>query len=363
MNALYYTGSISIPDLFLETADYIASVQLESGAIPWFKGHLLDPWDHVEAAMGLSIAGHHENARNALEWMVKIQEKDGGFWPAYEGNHPLDTSRKESHHAAYLATGLWHHYLITKNLDLLTRLWPNLEAAMEFTLNMQSSHGDIAWAADAEGNPCPDALVTGCSSIHKSLECALNIVHVLGLNRPEWKESRAKLGQALTLKPERFDRTWQSKERFSMDWFYPLLCGVLQGEQARARLQNRWETFVHPKRGCRCVSDEPWVTVAESCELVLALIAAGQKEKAIKIFSWLHTNRDKNGAYWTGYQTKLDIFWPLEQTTWTAGAVLMAADALNQITPAAALFTSVSLPQEKDQVIEEETLEESCDRV
>jgi len=42
-------------------------------------------------------------------------------------------------------------------------------------------------------------------------------------------------------------------------------------------LQTRWSSFVEHELGCRCVSDEPWVTVAESCELTLALLAAGER--------------------------------------------------------------------------------------
>ena len=52
--------------------------------------------------------------------------------------------------------------------------------------------------------------------------------------------------------------------------------------------------------GCRCVSDEPWVTIAESCELTIALIAAGDFSKASELFSWLHRWRLKDGSYWTG---------------------------------------------------------------
>jgi hypothetical protein len=359
MNSLYHPGSVCLPDLIPETANYIASVQLESGAIPWFKGHLLDPWDHVEAAMGLSIGGHTTGASRAYEWMAKNQEADGGFFPAYAEDKPLDTTRKESHHGAYLATGLWHHYLITNDKPLLKRLWPHVEAAIEFALGMQTFHGEISWAMDKDGNSCPDALVTGCCSIYKSLECALGIAQVLEKDRPAWRFARTRLGGVLARHPERFDRTWESKERFSMDWFYPLLCGVLHGKEANDRLQDRWDLFIHPKRGCRCVSDEPWVTVAESCELVLALMAAGQRARAAQVFSWLHTNRDKNGAYWTGYQTKENIFWPAEQTTWTAGVVIMAVDALHQITPAANLFTSVSLPPETIKYPNQEVMAEA----
>ena len=65
-----------------------------------------------------------------------------------------------------------------------------------------------------------------------------------------------------------------------MDWYYPILGGVLRGHAAEARLASKWDTFVAPGRGVRCVSDQPWVTAAETCELVMALDAIGLHERA-----------------------------------------------------------------------------------
>lgn len=124
-----------------------------------------------------------------------------------------------------------------------------------------------------------------------------------------------------------------------MDWFYPVLCGIVSGPRAGLRLQERWEVFVRPGLGCRCVSDEPWFTVAETCELIMALTAAGYRARAARLFAELNRAKHRDGSYWTGYQSELDIFWPQERPTWTAGAVLLAADALAGLTPAANLFT------------------------
>ena len=124
-----------------------------------------------------------------------------------------------------------------------------------------------------------------------------------------------------------------------MDWFYPVLTNVISGNQARRHLSNRWNEFVVQDLGCVCVNDEPWVTVAESCELVMALLSAGQYQEALQLFSWLHQFRDNTGAYWTGYQFVEKVLWPVEQPTWTAGAILLAADALTDSTGAARLLT------------------------
>ena len=123
-----------------------------------------------------------------------------------------------------------------------------------------------------------------------------------------------------------------------MDWFYPILAGVVQGKPAQDRIESRWKIFVENNIGCRCVSDEPWVTVAESCELTLALLAAGEHARALGLFSWLHQFMDEDGGYWTGFNFRDQVIWPREKTTWTAGAILLAADALTEHSPASKLF-------------------------
>ena len=57
----------------LETvAVQILETQRKTGEIPWCEGQKTDPWDHIEAAMGLSIAGYRREAELAYEWMVGI---------------------------------------------------------------------------------------------------------------------------------------------------------------------------------------------------------------------------------------------------------------------------------------------------
>jgi hypothetical protein len=81
------------------------------------------------------------------------------------------------------------------------------------------------------------------------------------------------------------------------------------------------------------------VTGAETCELALALAAAGQREAAVEQLAAMQHLRDGDGSYWTGLVYADDARWPVERTTWTAAAVVLAADALAGATPAAELFT------------------------
>jgi hypothetical protein len=343
MSGIYLSRGLFPEEFLRPTVEFILGVQQPSGEIPWFENGYTDPWDHIEAAMGLTIGGEYTAAKLAYEWLASVQLEDGSWWASYRGDEIDNSKRRETNFIAYIATGVWHHFLITEDREFLQALWPTVYKAISFVLSLQTEHGEIHWAVDGDGQPKRDALVTGCSSIYKSLECAHNIAATLGEDRAHWLLARHKLGRALRHKPERFDRTWESKERYSMDWFYPILAGVLPEAEGRARLAARWDEFVEPGLGCRCVSDEPWATVAESCELVMALLAAGDHARAVEVYSWLHQWRAGDGAYWTGYQWVEDLLWPEEKPTWTAGAILLAADALTEHTAASSLFTSVKL--------------------
>ena len=343
MSGLFLSRGLYPSEYFRPTIDFILRCQQDDGSIPWFEGTYADPWDHVEAAMGLSIGGEYEAAERAYQWLADNQLPDGSWWASYKGGDIHNGERRESNFVAYIATGVWHHYLVSGNLAWMQRFWPTVERAINFALELQSEHGEIQWAVNAEGIPMDDALVTGCSSIYKSLECACNIAITLGMDASDWLRAREKLGEALRHKPERFDRTWESKARYSMDWFYPVLSGALPKASAQAKLKSRWAEFVVPEMGCRCVADQPWVTVAESCELTLALLAAGDHARAVTLYSWLHQWRLEDGSFWTGYQFAEDLLWPEEKPTWTAAAILLAADALTGHTAASNLFTEVNL--------------------
>lgn len=319
---------------------YIQNCQLASGAIPWFEGGKLDPWDHTEALMALAIGGDLSGSHKALDWLAQMQRQDGSWQANYftdQQDHTVETN-----FVAYPATGLWHNYLISNNQATLNHFFPMIEKAITFVLSQQQSEGDIQWAIAPEKAPASDALLTACCSILRSLECAIAIAKTLKKPYTTWLEAYLRLARAIKTKPWRFDRTWESKARYSMDWFYPILTGIYSQQEARTRLEKRWTEFVEDGIGCRCVSNEPWMTVAESCELTLALIAAGQPQTAAGVYRQLSRWQDSDGGYWTGYNFRDDAIWPKEKTTWTAAAMILAADAIEKWTPAATLFTAKS---------------------
>ncbi|HAH08618.1 MAG TPA: prenyltransferase [Alphaproteobacteria bacterium] len=331
----------------------ILALQRADGTIPWYDAGVWDPWNHCHAAMGLAVIGERAAAERAYSALAARQNPDGSWWAQYGAAVPLDGNRyqgngeepwvRDTNYCAYPAAAVLHHYLLTEDMGFLRSYWPMVERAITFVLQYQSEHGEIRWSAPDPGTPQDDALVTGCSSIYKSLECAIRIAELLDHDASAWRSARRRLGEALRDKPERFDRQWEKKDYFSMDWYYPVLSGVYRDGAARARIDARWGEFVAEGRGCRCVLQQPWVTIAESCELVLALLGAGMKERAQALWSWQHQWRAPCGAYWMGWQFEEDVPWPHEQPAWTNAAVILAADALSAATPASRLMTEVGL--------------------
>ena len=325
------------------TASAIAAVQEPNGAIPCFAGGHTDVWDHVESAMALTSAGRRIEADRAYGWMLSTQRPDGS-WPIRVDQGRVTDPGSDSNFCAYLATGIWHRWLVTADYRATAQAWPAIKAALGFVVALQRPRGEIVWARGAGGLPVRTALLAGSSSIYLSLRCGLALAELMGEPQPEWELAAGLLGHALRLHPEAFER----KDRFSMDWYYPVLAGPLAGGRAMARLDHRWDNFVVPGLGARCVEDEPWVTGAETCELALALDVAGDRDRAVAMVSSMHHLREDDGAYWTGYVYAEGVRWPVEQSSWTAAAVILAVDALSNSTGGAGLFRGEGLPQIQD---------------
>jgi hypothetical protein len=323
------------------TLTTITRTQLRDGRIPWFTGGHADPWDHVEAAMALDVGGMHESASRAYRWLAATQRADGA-WPAKVKPNEVVDPTLDANFCSYIATGLWHHLRVTGDRRLAEELWQTVVKAIDFALDLQAPDGSIYWARDEHGRPWPAALVTSSSCIHLSLRCAIALAERLGETRPDWELGASKLAWAIS-NPSR--SSFESKDRFAMDWYYPVLGGVLTSDAARARLESRWDDFVVEGLGTRCVSDRPWITSAETCELVIALEVAGMRAEAEAIFDWIHYLRHDDGSYWTGATFPDGTVWPRERPTWGSAAMILACDVLLGLTPGTSLWRGEGLPE------------------
>lgn len=313
---------------------FILSLQRESGDIPWHRDGKTDPWDLIETIMGLNIGKCFDASCRAFEWLKTIQNPDGSWYSSYVNGKPEDRTR-ETHMAAYFSVGLFHTWLMNKDTPFLEYYWPTMEKGVNYAVSLQTKTGEIYWAKSPEGEVDPMSLLAGSSSIFMSLKCALAVARILGKQRRSWETAFGKLGNSIRKNIHNYN---VSKSRFSMYWFYPVLSGALTGEKAENRIEKYWNRYVIEGQGARCVSDQPWVTMAETSELVLALSGMGRLEKAKIVFSWIQDRIYDDKTYWCGYTYPDMVIWPEEKISWTNAVVLMAADAVYKLTPASGLF-------------------------
>ena len=319
------------------TVDTIAELQLPSGMIPWFPGGHADPWNHVEAAMALLIGDRRAEAERAFDWLAGTQRPDGA-WHHYYLADRVEQDKLEANVTAYVAAGVWHHWLLTRDRGFLEAMWPVVEPAIDFVLDLQQPRGEIIWARHPDGTPWTFALLTGSSSICHSLRCAVAVAEELGHERPDWELSLARLADVVRRRP---DGAFAPKNRWAMDWYYPVLCGAMTCDAARAHLAARRDVFVMQGRGVRCVSDRPWITAAETCECALAYLTIGDVAMARELFAWAQQMRLDDGRYWTGTVYPEDVHFPENETSsYTAAAVVLAADALSGTNAGSTLFTT-----------------------
>jgi hypothetical protein len=325
------------------TAASIVRMQEPSGAIPWTPGEHVDIWNHVEAAMALLVGGEVEAAEKAYRWVPTMQRADGS-WPMKIVAGEVDDPRGEVNMSAYLAVGLWHHWLVRHDINFVVELWPSVRAGLDWVVSQQVPFGGIRWT------PVDDfCLLTGNSSVYHSLRAGVALAELLGEPQPDWELAGGRLGHAVREHRDLFE----DKSTYSMDWYYPVLGGAVRGQAALDLLAPRWDDFVVPGLGIHCVDTNPWVTGAETCELAMALDVAGDRKRALQLLTDMQHLRGEGGAYWTGwvYRGKpgeaTDVYWPVEHTTYTAAAVILAVDALGETyghsTPGSGIMRGTSL--------------------
>jgi hypothetical protein len=330
-----YVDGILTPSEVARSAASIAAMQEPSGAVPWTVGEHVDIWNHVEAAMAMLVGGQVEAAERAYAWIPTMQRADGS-WPMKIVGGEVDDPRGEVNMSAYFAVGLWHHWLVRSDIRFVQRYWPSVRAGLDWVVSQQVEFGGINWTPTESFS-----LLAGCSSIYQSLRAGVALADLLDDPQPEWELAGGRLGHALREHRDLF----ADKSEYSMDWYYPVLGGAVRGRDAFEMLESRWDDFVVPGLGIRCVDTNPWVTGAETCELAMALDTLGERPRALALVRDMQHLRHGDGSYWTGWvygETRdagevafgpngtepRNVYWPYEQTTYTAAAVILAVDAL-----------------------------------
>ena len=223
----------------------------------------------------------------------------------------------------------------------LDHLWPTVERAMDWVLSLRRADGVALWAIEADGTrPWDYALLTGSSSIHHALRCATSIADIVAEPRPDWLAAADVMAAAVVDRPDAFE----PKSRWAMDWYYPVLTGALTGEAAKTRLAEGWDLFAMEGRGIRCVSRR-----AVGDGVGDGRVRRWRSRRSVTVprprTCWRGpaSTGDPTAPYWTGLVhdgRRIPARFPFEEhTSYTAAAVILAADAIAGASPASGVFT------------------------
>ena len=208
------------------------------------------------------------------------------------------------------------------------RMWPVVERGHRLRARPADrrgarSSGPATPTARRGASPCSPARRAICHS----LRCAIAIAEHLGHERPDWELSAARLAHVIRTEPDAF----APKHRWAMDWYYPVLGGVL-ARRRRPRAARRPLRHVRRSRAAACAAcptgrGSPRPRRASACWPTSPSASASTRRAAVRLGAAVP--RADDGRYWTGTVYPDEVHFPGgEQSTYTAAAVVLAADAL-----------------------------------
>ena len=293
---------------YVHAKNWIINNQAEDGKIMWDDKGKCDPWDHCECLIALALFEEWDAFNLGVEWFINNLNQDGLIYPEFKNNQHIH-DHFESHHAPYIILPLMQAVLMGQTNFVTPYIKSKIKLIFNQLEEFKDEDGYYYWAKDKNGFS-DNSLITASMSIFLSLK-ALDKSIDINLDEQLWNS--------------KFNRDGIDRSRFSMDFYYPFLCGF---KKDKGEFQNSLKNFYVEGLGVKCVKEEPWVTVAESCECVIAALVLGDIESAETIFNNIFQFKNDDGIFPTGYQYKMDIFWPEENSTWTNAAVIIAAHAL-----------------------------------
>ena len=132
--------------------------------------------------------------------------------------------------SAYLAVGLWHHWLIRRDQDFVAGSGPRSAAGWTSwsacSCRSAASPGPRSGTAGRPAKVNREALLAGSSSIFQSLRAGVALAELVDEPQPGWELAGGRLGHAVREHRDAF----LDKSTFSMDWYYPVLGGAVRGQ-------------------------------------------------------------------------------------------------------------------------------------
>ena len=297
--------------------------------------------------MALRVGGLTPAATRAYEWLRGDPARRRLLADEAVGGRPGRPTRRRDQHARLRRRRRLAPLAGRPATTAFARpMWPAVRRALDFVLGLQPPRGEIALGAGRgrqrrrRTRCCPAA-----SSIHQACAARSRSPSWLDDPQPDWElaagPARARGGRGTR-------SAFADKSRFSMDWYYPVLGGAVRGQDARPPAGGgAGTTFVVPGLG-RPLRRRPsrGSPAAETCELVARAGRAGRRATG----RWSCSRRaaparTRTAPTGPGYVFADQAPLAGERSTWTAAAVVLAADALSRTTRGAGIFRGATMPR------------------
>ncbi len=93
------------------------------------------------------------DAELAYEWLAAVQHAEGSWFNYYLPDGSIEDAKLDTNVCAYIATGVWHHWLCTWDRGFVDHLWPTVVKALDWVVSMRLPSGGILWAREVDSVP------------------------------------------------------------------------------------------------------------------------------------------------------------------------------------------------------------------
>ena len=100
--------------------------------------------------MALLVGGEVEAAQRAYDWCPGTQRARRLLADEARGRRRRGRQRRDQHDA-YLAVGVWHHWLVRRDEAFVDAAGPPCAAALDYVVSLQLPFGGIAWSKETRG--------------------------------------------------------------------------------------------------------------------------------------------------------------------------------------------------------------------
>ena len=252
--------------------------------------------------MALDLGGRRAEAERAYEWLVDLQRADGSWHQYYiagdDGSTQVEQDKLDANVCAYVAAGVWHHWLLTDDRGL----------RRGDVARRRAGHRLRARPADA---PRRDPLGPPRRRHPVELRPAHRLVVDLPQPALRHRHRRAARPRAARLgalgRPAGPRRSadvpdaFAPKHRWAMDWYYPVLGGVVLGDAgASASTSAATRSSWRARASAAC----PTALGHRGRDLRVRPGPPRRRRpprRPTTLFGWAQQFRhDEDGRYWTG---------------------------------------------------------------